>query len=192
MKTKFITVILLTTIYTIIRYVVFGNVELIQVPTYLLNKSISMASTIFLLFASISYEKGKMKKLKYWGSLSWYFAILHVLLSLSILSSAYYPKFFGLEKMNLIGELTIMFGVMAMFSFWILRNGKKVFGSRLLLRAIVGLLITAHLFVMGFTGWINISKWHGGLPPISLLSFITIILSVLFFLWSWISKNKQD
>ncbi len=192
MKTKIFTVLLFTFFYTIIRYVVFGNVEIIQVPTYLLNKSISMASTIFLLFASISFERKQMKKLKYWGSLSWYFAILHVLLSLSILSSAYYPKFYGPEKMNLIGELSIMFGVIAMFSFWILRNGKKVFGSRLLLRAVVGLLITAHLFVMGFTGWINISKWNGGLPPISLLSFICIIISVLFFLWSWMLKKRED
>ena len=80
MQTKFISVLLFTTFYTIIRYVVFGNVEIIQLPTFLLNKSISMASTIYLLLASISFEKGEMKKLKYWGTHSWYFAILHVLL----------------------------------------------------------------------------------------------------------------
>lgn len=131
MKIKLITVLLLTTIYPIIRYVLFGNVDPIHLPIYLLNKSVSMASTIYLLFASVKFAKGQMEEVKYWGSISWYSAILHVLFSLSLLSGAYYPKFFGLEKMNLIGELTILFGVVAIFSFWFLNNEEKIFRSRL-------------------------------------------------------------
>jgi drug/metabolite transporter (DMT)-like permease len=34
------------------------------------------------------------------------------------------------------------------------------------------LLGAAHLFFMGYQGWLNPSGWHGGLPPISLVGFL--------------------
>ena len=184
MKLKLITVLFLTTLYTIIRYIIFGNVDPINFPSYLLNKSVSMASAIYILFASISYAKGQIDEMKFWGSISWYTAILHVLFSLSLLSRSYYSKFFGLEKMNLIGELTILFGVVAIFTFWFIRAGKKIFKNIYLLQILARLFVAAHLIVMGFAGWMNISKWHGGLPPISLLSFISLLLSIILFMWT--------
>ncbi len=190
MITKLLIVLLITTIYTIIRYVVFGNVDLIHLPIYLLNKSVSMAATIYILFASISYAKGRFKEVKYWGRISWYSVILHILFSFSILSSSYYPKFFGAEKMNLIGELTILFGAVATLTFWFLYTGKKTFKNVQLLQVLTGLLVAAHLVIMGFEGWLDVSKWYGGLPPISLLSFIAIFLSFLFFIWTKISSKK--
>ncbi len=33
------------------------------------------------------------------------------------------------------------------------------------------LLGAAHLFFMGYEGWMNPSDWQGGLPPISLVAF---------------------
>ncbi len=184
MKSKLITVLLLTTLYTITRYIIFGNVNPINFPSYLINKSVSMASAIYILFASISYAKGQIDDVKFWSSISWYTAILHVLFSLSLLSRSYYPKFFGLEKMNLIGELTILFGVVSIFTFWFIRAGKKMFKNIYLLQILARLLVAAHLIVMGFAGWMNISKWHGGLPPISLLSFISLLLSIILIMWT--------
>jgi len=35
-----------------------------------------------------------------------------------------------------------------------------------------GLFGLAHLFFMGFKGWLNPSAWPGGLPPISLIGFV--------------------
>ncbi len=29
----------------------------------------------------------------------------------------------------------------------------------------------AHLFFMGYEGWLKPAGWHGGLPPISLVAF---------------------
>lgn len=33
------------------------------------------------------------------------------------------------------------------------------------------LLGAAHLFFMGYEGWLKPADWHGGLPPISLVAF---------------------
>ena len=34
------------------------------------------------------------------------------------------------------------------------------------------LLGAAHLFFMGYEGWIRPAGWHGGLPPVSLVAFV--------------------
>jgi hypothetical protein len=33
------------------------------------------------------------------------------------------------------------------------------------------LLGAAHLFFMGYEGWLSTAGWHGGLPPVSLVAF---------------------
>jgi drug/metabolite transporter (DMT)-like permease len=33
------------------------------------------------------------------------------------------------------------------------------------------LLGAAHVFFMGYEGWLNPSGWHGGIPPVSLVAF---------------------
>jgi len=34
------------------------------------------------------------------------------------------------------------------------------------------LLGAAHVFFMGYEGWLAPSDWHGGLPPVSLVAFL--------------------
>jgi drug/metabolite transporter (DMT)-like permease len=34
------------------------------------------------------------------------------------------------------------------------------------------LLGAAHVFFMGYEGWLNPSGWHGGMPPVSLVAFV--------------------
>jgi hypothetical protein len=38
------------------------------------------------------------------------------------------------------------------------------------------LLGAAHLFFMGYSGWLNPGGWHGGLPPISLVAFVVFLI----------------
>ena len=34
------------------------------------------------------------------------------------------------------------------------------------------IFIIIHLFFMGYSGWVTPEKWHGGMPPISLIAFV--------------------
>lgn len=187
MKGKLIAVLLCTTLYTIIRYVIFGHVSPIHVPAYLLNKSVSMASVVFLSYTAFSYSKQRVDSLRFWGTASLHCACIHTLLSLTILSSAYYPKFFNTEKMNLTGEVTILFGVLATYCFWLAHSGKSVLVRRRIFQLLSGFLVVGHLVVMGFGGWLNVEKWHGGLPPISLVSLVFAIASLVLF-----SKRRAE
>lgn len=165
-------VLALTSAYTFARYVVFGGVDPVHLPVFLLNKSISLAAVAALLMVGVSYARRRPWWARRWGMASWHLAVLHVLLSLSILSAAYYEKFFDGGRMNLVGELSMLTGVAAIYGYW--RAAPRP--GRLRGRAwwIIGAagLIAAHLVVMGLDGWLKPSGWHGGLPPISLVAFV--------------------
>jgi len=182
MNIKVLLILLFTALYAVTRYVFFGNVPIIQIPVYILNKSLSMASSIYLLLAAWNHLKGKSESVKRWGMASWHVALLHILLSLAVFSGDYFPKFFGNGKMNLTGELTVLFGVLAFYCYWLLRKFKSDLTKIRSLQCYSALFIGAHLLVMGFVGWLEPSQWYGGLPPISLLCFIASLISMIFFL----------
>jgi len=182
MFTRLVGVLLFAFAYTLVRYAVFGGVSPVHIPVYLLNKTISMAAVIFLAFAAMAHYSSKGERAKFWGSACWHCTCLHVLLSLAILRPDYFPKFFGAEKMNLIGETTILFGVVALYGFWRLGGNGLSFDHRRGLLLISTFLIGGHVTAMGFQGWIDVASWHGGLPPISLLSLLAVLGSFAQFL----------
>ena len=184
---KLIIVLLCTMLYTVIRYVIFGHISSIHMPIYLINKSVSMATVFFLIFTALSHSKDRMEKMRFWGTASLLCAYIHILLSFAILSSFHYPKFFDIEKINLTGKFTILYGALAALLFWSIRNVRSGFMLRRKFQLLSCLFVAAHLVAMGFVGWLKVEKWYGGLPPISLLSFVFVIISLVFFL-----KSKEE
>lgn len=187
---KLLLVFLLTSVYTVSRYIIFGNVSPVQLPAYLLNKSVSLASVVFLFLAATNNGSEQIEKMKFWGKTAFQSAVIHILISLAILSKAYYPKFFALDKMNLTGELVIMFGVLAAFLFWRVGTTTRGLSYRRWLRIYSLILVSGHLTAMGLAGWLVPGKWNGGLPPISLIAFALAIISIILLFKS--SKASAD
>jgi len=183
---KIFVIFLLTSIYTFVRYVIFGGVDAIHIPVYLLNKSFSMAATIFIFLTILNYYKTNEENIKTFGKASLHFSFIHIMLSVSILSKAYYPKFFMSYKMNLIGVLVVLTGVLTAYLLKVSSDNTKKLIAPKSFFLLINLFLGAHLFIMGFKGWLTIGKWHGSLPPISLVSFLFIIISlhILFFMKS--------
>jgi hypothetical protein len=181
---KLTIILLCTSLYTITRYAIFGKVSPTHMPVYLLNKSISMASVYFLFCAALNHAKGLAEKSRFWGMASLHGTYIHIALSLSILSNAYYPKLFGTEKMNLTGELTVLLGILSIYCFWCIRktNLDPVFTLHRKLRILSSILVAGHLLTLWFSGFLNEEKWPGGLPPISLISLVFAIISLVIFL----------
>jgi hypothetical protein len=184
---KLTSVLLCTSLYTIIRYVIFGNVSPIHMPVYLLNKSISMASVYFLFCAALNHAKGPKGKNRFWGTASLHCAYLHIVLSLTILSNTYYPKLFAAEKMNLIGELTVLLGVLTGYCFWYIHKTKSDFIPHVKLRLLSSILVAGHLITLWLGGFLKDEIWPNGLPPISLICFVLAIISFVLFL----KKNEN-
>lgn len=103
-----------------------------------------------------------------------------------IFNPQYYPKFFESDNsFQVIGNFSLLAG---MASFMILGLYNWCFGNRsknkeVLINVItskeilLGLLILQGIYLvfMGYSTWTSASKWQGGLPPKSLVSFIVVL-----------------
>ena len=205
MKTKnlsisvILIVSLLSIAYTILRYHILGTTPWSQFPLYILNKGLSLTGFILL---GINFSLGPLNNIgagigEKWLSIrpslgvsSFLFIFTHLFLSLILLNPANYQKFFhenGSFTTN--GGLSMLAGVIAFLFLWLytvsfqtfLREDKgfiKFITSRKVI--LVAMVFTAaHIFFMGYQGWLTPQNWPGGLPPITLVSFIIFIIAYI-------------
>lgn len=172
--------------YAVLRYNIFGNVPWEEMPLYITNKAISL-TVIFLLLFSILKTNPKETKKKLW-KIIFILTSIHVFLSFRLLGPEHYKKFYLDNELNLIGYLTICFGLVAFIGLLILNsdnllpteNGKLIISDsiKILVRTLIPLSIAGHLFAMGFLGWISPNYWPGYLIPISLIAFVIIVVYI--------------
>jgi len=198
--------------YAIVRYHILSGVDWSHFPLFIANKGASLAAVFFiatsyLIGKTIRVYEGNAEKrlilIKFCGLIGFSLASIHTLMSLLLLSPHYYPKFF-LEsgKMNLTGELSIVFGVLSLWCLAVTAITSLPFmyeavgaerwqrGQRIgyLSLALAG----AHVLVMGFSGWLAPGGWHGGLPPVSLVAFIGAAVPLLLKLVSTVAIGPSD
>ena len=185
--------------YAIIRYNIIGDVAWKDLPFFVLNKGIALSSLVLL---TINFSLGPLQHMgikipdnwlqsrRSMGIAGFLFALIHVFMSLSILTPKYYSVFFVEEgTLSLRGGLSLLGGILSFIFLWIynisfkpvLKQDEKIIKiitSRKYL--VYGMLLTGiHLFFMGYTGWTTVDKWQGGLPPISLISFVTFFVGFI-------------
>lgn len=177
--------------YAIIRYHIAGPVLWEDFPFFIFNKGVSLAAFLLL---TLNFAMGPAKTLgvgvpKSWlnarmavGITGFLLALIHVLISLLLFDPAIYKKLFADDgTMTLNAGLSMLAGVIAFVVLWrynlsfktTMREDQAFMavitsGPFLLLTLPLG---AAHLFFMGYEGWMAPAGWHGGLPPISLVAF---------------------
>jgi hypothetical protein len=187
----------------VIRYHLFGGVSWSHFPLYVLNKVFALSGFVLLvlssiisrynharLFRSLDVDKDML------GFSSLVLIIIHVFISLILLGPEYYDKFFQLDgKMNFLGELSMLFGVLGLGLMWMVNrffsisgsikgsyNSRRKFRRMIILAIIAGFI---HTVFMGIKSWFSPSGWHGYLPPITLLA------TVVFIYWGWVVLFKR-
>jgi DMSO/TMAO reductase YedYZ heme-binding membrane subunit len=184
-----ITVVLIPgLVYAVLRYNIVGQVDWKEFPFFVLNKGIALSAFILL---TLNFGLGPLNNLgakvpegwrnarKALGMTGFLLVLTHVLMSFLLFSPDVYPKFFeedGTLTLSMLG------GVLAFVVLWSYNLSFQTFlredqafirfitSRRFMLAAL--LLGAAHLFFMGYQGWLKPSGWHGGLPPISLVAFV--------------------
>lgn len=171
--------------YSIVRYHIFKEVPWIDFPLYIMNKVVSFSAiiyiAIYLILEKRNYNELSTKIRKYAKNL----IFIHLIISLILLTPSYYHKFFNGMKFNFIGQLSLFAGVIALGMMNSLKFAKtpnpkvtlssmRKYGTELLL-----FLISLHLFVMGYQGWLTPGSWPGGMPPITMLAFVVSISPLL-------------
>ena len=184
-------VLVLSIGYAIVRYHIAGPVPWKDFPMFILNKGLCLAAFILL---TLNFALGPLKNLggpvspgwlnarKALGMTGFLLVLVHTLMSFLLFSPAVYGKFFAENgSLTLYAGLSMIFGVLAFVVLWgynisfqtLLREDKAfiqfITSRKFMLIAL--LLGAAHLFFMGYEGWLKPAGWHGGLPPISLVAF---------------------
>ena len=185
--------------YALLRYNIIKGVEFAHFPLYILNKGISLAAVILI---GLSFFIGPLARIwpnkfssklylrKYFGIFGFGLASIHTIMSLILFNPAYYPKFFSESgKLNLTGELSMLFGVLAFFIFSIVALTsipsieKSMNKTKWLYIQRAGyfafLFVMFHVLIMGAGGWLKPDTWPGGLLPISLIAFLVILFVLL-------------
>jgi hypothetical protein len=182
--------------YSILRYHIAGPVPWKDLSFFILNKGICLSAFILLV---MNFSLGPAKNIG-WpipqsclnarmavGITGFLLALVHVLMSFLLFSPAIYAKFFDANSMlTLTAGLSMFAGILAFVVLWgynlsfktNMREDKEfmefITSRKFLLWAM--LLGAAHLFFMGYAGWLKPSGWHGGLPPISLVAFVVFLI----------------
>ena len=196
--------------YAIVRYHVFSGIDWSHFPLFIANKGISLAAVFFiatsyLIGKTLRAYEGDFKKqlilIKFCGLIGFSLASIHALMSLLLVSPAYYPKFF-LEsgKMNLTGESTMVFGVLSLWCLAITAITSLPFmydavgaerwqrGQRMGYLSLV--LAAGHVLVMGFAGWLMPGSWQAGLPPVSLVAFGAAMVPLLVKIFANVARAR--
>ena len=178
--------------YAVVRYHIIGPVPWKDFPFFILNKGLCLAAFILLtmnfalgplnnLGAPVS--QGWLNARKAMGMTGFLLVMLHALMSFLLFNPANYSKFFASNgTLTLLAGLSMLGGVTAFVVLWgynmsfqtFLREDKAfiqfITSRKFMLFAL--LLGAAHLFFMGYEGWLRPADWHGSLPPISLVAFV--------------------
>ena len=177
-------------VYAILRYNIFNDVPWKDLPIFVLNKAVSL--TIIILLFYDQFKKNEIAKSK---SNLWFtvliLTMLHFMLSTAILIPDYFGKFYDANQLNIVGSLSLLFGILAFVGFLtvaIIRIENKLNTNLSAFRSHYAkiklfnfICIGTHLFVMGISGWLIPSDWPAYLPPISLIAFV-LLLSSIFIL----------
>jgi len=168
-------IFILTLIYSLLRYLVFGPNIPEDIPLYIMNK-VCAFSSIFYLGASILSKKPSTKA--NFGKLSFTGVLVHMILSVIVLDSAYFPDFYNSNgSFDLYSAFALLFAALGFALFLLLeikfKSADKTWNSSRILYFIL-ILSLAHVSFLGVYSWMDTEKWYGYLPPISMLSSLIL------------------
>jgi hypothetical protein len=182
---KIVFVFVISLAYAIIRYNVFGNVPWDELPLYITNKAISL-SAILLLFFSVIQKKARKQTSKNIWKIIFIFTLIHIFISFRLFGPEHYQKFYFENALNLVGYITLFFGITAFSGFLILNSDNLLLVNKSKLtiptslkkrsRKLIPYLLAGHLIAMGINGWISPNSWPGFFVPISLIAFVFIVI----------------
>ncbi|MBW2241119.1 MAG: hypothetical protein JRH01_03970 [Deltaproteobacteria bacterium] len=189
--------------YAVLRYHIAGGVPWKDLPLFIINKGLGLGALVLI---GLNFGIGPARNLglpvsqawldarKALGMSGFLFVLVHALISFLLFSPAVFAKFFDPNGM-LTGAagISMLAGVLGFVVLWgynlsfqtHLREDKAFIGFITSRRFFIWALLLGgvHLLFMGYSGWLDPSGWHGGLPPISLVAFVFFVASYLLNLF---------
>ncbi len=208
-RSLFATVLAASVGYAALRYNVFADIPWSDFPLFVSNKGVSLASVALIGTSYLvnrlrstgpgSRESGRILA-RAAGLSGFALAVLHVLVSFAVLAPEYYPRLFDEASLSAAGWACLVFGALAtplfaipaVYSFphLVPKLGPEHW-KRAQRLGYAGLALTAlHVLSIGVHNWTAVSAWPGGMPPISLLSFIACVVPLGAKVWSVVADYR--
>ena len=185
--------------YSVLRYHLLGHVPWKDFPFFILNKGLVLGAFVLL---TMNFSLGPLNNLgvrvaeswlnarKALGMTGFLLVLIHALMSFLLFNPSVFSKFFMPDgTLTLLAGLSMLTGVIGFVLLWgynmsfqtFLREDAAFIGfitsRRFMLCAL--LFGAAHIFFMGYEGWLRVEGWHGGLPPISLVAFSIFLIGYI-------------
>jgi hypothetical protein len=178
-------IFLITVIYATARYNLFKGVPWSDWPLYTMNKAFALSALTLLTISVMRQRSIPARTNASTLFMANFFATIHIVLSLMLLSPAYYEKLFLQGKFTATASLAMMLGaliaVAMAFGGKHQENQNPTPGIQIL--AILAFGAGMHAMLQGWAGWFTPLKWPGMMPPITLISFglgLAALIGALF------------
>lgn len=171
-------------VYATARYHIFRGVPWSDWPTYTLNKAFALAAVVLFVFSVVRVRSARGHSMVSNMPMASLFGFTHVALSLTLLSPAYYEKFFVQGRLTGAAGVSMLLGAVAAAAMAVgkgMRADQDAGGPRNL--AMLALVVGLHAMLQGLGGWFAPSEWPGGLPPITLISFLLGLAALAIVFW---------
>jgi hypothetical protein len=150
-----------------------------------LNKALALSALLLLAFSVIRKSSAKRNPNGPNLYMAGVFASMHVVLSLTLLSPAYYESMFVQNKLTAAAGVSMALGAVAAAA---MTAGKGMQGASdpdggVRNLAILAFVVGLHAALQGFAGWFTPAKWPGMMPPITLISFLLGLAAVTIVFW---------
>ena len=172
--------------YALVRYVALKGTPWSEVPLFIANKAVSLAGLALAGLSIAGRSRGLRRRAGLGGGA---LVLLHLLLTLPLLSATYYPALFSRgEPARLTGEgqLALLAGALALTALAIVARpssaADRLPWERFAPAAIVA-LGALHCLILGWRGWIDLARWPGRLPPITLVAFACALAALAAAAW---------
>lgn len=172
--------------YAALRYHVGKEMHGWKAFFVVLNKAIAWLAGSLLTLSLLKqtfWDRYNLKR-RILGTTGYWFALVHILVSIVLLDPKFYPKFYSLGGIGSMGWTYIAMGVLSILFFSVplyasLKNVPQ--SSKLYHFGRYGILMNlVHVFLIGFSGWLDFKAWPIYLPPITLI-FVTQIIAVFIY-----------
>jgi hypothetical protein len=185
--------------YAVLRYHILGPVPWKDFPFFILNKGLCLGAFALLMMnfslgplnnIGVRVAEGWLNARKALGMTGFLLVLIHALMSFLLFNTSVFSKFFMPDgTLTLLAGLSMLTGVVGFVVLWGYNMSFQTFlredaafirfitSRRFMLCAL--LLGAAHIFFMGYEGWLKVEGWHGGLPPISLVAFAIFVVGYI-------------
>ena len=160
--------------YATVRYHVFKGVSWSDWSIYTLNKAFALAALVLVITSIIRLRAGQGLSIARTMLMASVFAVLHVQMTLALLSPAYYAKLFSQGKLTAAAGVAVALGAIITVAMIVGAKTSPELGmdNRPRSLALLAFATGTHAAIPSLTSWFEPSTWPGLMPPITLLSFL--------------------